>query len=588
MTKRKYVTNKGTFVIDSNRELTPDELDKEVDLEDNKFFDKEAFVGSISKNLKQAASDVHTEGVGVLTSFANQRLLGLPKAGLEKVSPEAAEFVFPEPRTFQGKIAKGGADITGFLKGAGVGAGGYLSKLVAGSGPARAGIREAIKFGTAGALQTPDNAEGDLLAPRQRAFQAAFGAFGGPIGTLTVKALGLGTKFTGKVASRINEGLKRHGVSLQAPDFVRQTLAPKLSEAFQGALQKFDNNFQSFALRKMRIPKEQISHISKRTPQAVTDALAKSGGKVDDILAQADDSILQRTQSVDNLYEQSLNSVEGVVVPKNALKLAKDKLTSVGFRGTAGDQLALARVQGRNKAFAVLDDFFEQNNVQGSFGTPTRFTATPGSISKEQFIFWRDAISKAQRGATDSERRILKQMSDALHKDAEVAGFKGITKARDEFAILQDVIETRGGVTEKNLEGIFNLDAKKLSTINKLERQTGVKIAESSKDIISGKTLEQKLLSQKLDEAVLGETEFFAKQLDSALNSAKTTTIKKDLTTLLGNEKLVDQAIDDLISFKQIQQAKKVGIGVGATVGGALLGRQFGLFGGGGGFGQEP
>ena len=546
------------------------------------------FIGS---QFGRAVEKTRTEGIGPITGGINIALGGLPKAGLEKVRPRAAEAIFPKAETFTGKVAEGAFGIAGFLRGVAVKAGSHLSKLILpkittptlkGISPAaqtaRTLGRDAIKFGTAGALQTPENEQGDFIAPRQRAFQATLGATAGPIGFGAGRLISKGAKGVSNLAGAIKNSIDRNGASITQPDFVRTTLAPKLNNLFQSSLQKFDDNFQKFAIRKMRVPKEQVEHIANRGTNVVTQATSQSGGNVQGVLSTADDALASQQKAVDSLYENSLNSIQANVNPRSALAFAKNKLTALRFRTLQGERTDLAKSISRNKALGVLDDFFEQNRVTG---IQTRATATPADINKEQFIFWRDSISKSMRGASDSERRILKQFSDAFHKDAERSGFKGIIDARDNFANLQNTISLRDKVTEQQLNKAFKLTKAQANNISQLEKKLGIELLNPSKDIVSGRTLEQKLLTQKLDDAVLGESEFFAKQLDQGLDKAKTGTIKQGLKDLLGSDDAVNQIITDLESFRFLQTGKRRALQGGAAVGGALALRKFGLLGGG-------
>ena len=481
--------------------------------------------------------ELMSERVSPLLSFGSGLAFGLPKEGLKKFAPEVAEKAFPEQKTGFGKILRFGAETGGFLRGGALKTGKFLSKLLLPVKPLagakkRGVVREALKFGTAGFLQTPETEDQDLLAPKQRVGSGLLSAGLIPAGFAGGRVIGAGLKKASEFTSKVRESLNRNGTVIRTADFVRSTLAPRVNDLFRISFQKFDEGFKNFARKKLRMPDNVVNHISKKTPQKINQSAIQLGEDTQRIVTSMDDAFTNKEKEISRLYESAFSNIprtERVIPIDNTFRKMRNVLEEAGFaRGDkltarADDPLQSSTLRSIASEFKflrpestrfgqitssrdvlnklskqdILDNFsFAEKEVLANrmkttindlvFNTDKQtiirglnsgeFQKVTGSkIGKINSVEWknlRDGLTNLYK-RDPGQRITIKKILDVMHDEAEKSGIKGITTARNEFSKSLEFFSLQSKVKENTLNRIFSLDKRTTDNITKLEKYLG-------------------------------------------------------------------------------------------------------------------
>lgn len=531
------------------------------------------------------------EVVGPVVQGLNTALLGIPKAAAKKVFGEDfAKETFPEQSTLRGKALRIGFETAGLI-GGGVGkATTAVGRRLIPQG-AKIGRRilgSAAQGATAGALTSPE----DFMDIGQRSIQALGGSIVG--GTLPVLSAGgrliqRGAKQVGEKIANIKESVARRGVSIQQPDFVRSTLAPEAQKLFQKSFNQFDENFQKFAKNKLRIDDEAVQYISNRTPQVVSESANSLKNTTDSVYQNITSLIKEKVDQAIKLYDNVIaNAPETKSINiHNTYKELGNVLRKYGFINSSGKRTPLANEASmQNSIYRKLLDVYESRNnlvgikaLEGKDLTSSQMVKMMRAdretlINKNQFQLIRDNLNQLYREAP-SDINLSKVISQ-LHIDADASGIQGLQIARKAFREarqLEDRFLNSPIIKERKLDKIFKLSGEEMRSLRDLENMLNIKIEVPVKDIVAKQMLEKGLRSQKIEDVVLGENEFFARQLDTAMNSAKYNTVKELMREALGDDKAVDKIFNDLTSFNSILKmkdaiGKTIGVGVAGAAGG--------------------
>jgi len=527
------------------------------------------FTQMIGENLKEAAQTTYSEGVAPMLHGLSTAAFGIPKGALNKYSPELSKKIFAEQETLGGKALRAGSETLGFLRGGAVKVGGALTRKILGR--ARPFIQEMAKYGTAGVLQSPE----DIADWKGRAKQGAIAAGAIPLGLGAGKIISKGAQAGGRVIGSVKGALRKHGKKIMQSDFVRSTLAPKLQQGFDKAFVQFGKPMQEFAKRKLKIAEPIVQYIGKLKPHTISGASAQYGDDVANVVNQVDDALAKQEQQITQLYNQAFRSVpqKKPVLPINkTFRSIKTALKRNGWLDDMGNLTSRADDPLQSSTLRALAS--EYRNLRPEQGLQK---SQVGRVTQQQWRNLRDTLTNLYK-KDPNQRGTVKSILNAMHREGEQAGLVGIQKARNLFVKHLDDLDNLGKISEGKLSKVFNLDQRTVNGIQRMERSLGIRILEPSRNIVAHNTLNAKLATQKIDDVVLGENEFFAKQLDSALNPAKMKTIRETAKELLGDNALVDDIFNDLNMFRKIYMIKKGAIKAGAVAGlGAAGGAGYGV-----------
>jgi len=545
---------------------------------------EEVAIEESAKN--QQAKENYAEYGAPAVKAVNTALFDLPRRILEKYSPESAKQVFPDQKTFLGQAGNVAGQVGGFIAG---GPGKIGQAAVRGAsripGMARAAgqfpriaktVGEMGKWGVAGASMTP---EGFINVP-ERAKTGAISAISVPVGMAAGKFIAGISKIAAKGAVNtaksfgvVRNSLKQYGDKIIKSDFVRTTLAPKAEKMFAKSLAEFKEPMQKFVQQGLRIKKPIVQFIAQFKPKEVAQMSAQYGDDVANVVTNVDDVLVAQEKAVGKLYDSALGGVpQDVPSIKIDSTMAKIKqvLKLEGWLDNTGNPTMRATMKAstQNKTMrSLFEEFMALRPGKGMI--QTKF----GEINVHQWKTLRDQVTQLYK-VDPNKKIVVKNVLDTMHREGQRSGLKGIMKARSAFTKYLANVDDAASIRENSLKRVFSLDQRKITQIQRLEKNLGVKILDPSKHIMANQTLHQQMATKHIEGAVLGEGEFFARQLDTAMNAAKTGSTKKQMLQLLGDKKAISQMFKDLEAFNMIQKSKTTLGRLGWLAGAGAVGGQ--------------
>jgi len=481
--------------------------------------------------------DVYKEEIAPAVHGASTAALGIPKAGLEAVSPELAGRVFPEQETARGKALRGVSELAGF------GMGG-IGKAATGAGRAAlrslpAGVRSRALKGavagmaggaTAGAL-TPSE---DFLSPRQRAEQAIVGGVaGGTLGAIggTAKT---GAEKTARWWRRAKKG--KAGRAEEQLSKITKKVTEKASEETKKVKDKLTNIKDRFDEIKplMEKTKEKESRraariIQKQAPKMFRKGSREYGRRLDSIsnnLSKQGRDI-DKSDVTDAINRTRNELKESFVDNENVTKLLTNLESKYAGEGTVTFKKFNNDVKKINKLFSsgAKKGMFSSDDVAAAI-----FKKNTGDITSKYAPEMKQLNRQYGRMVRDMKDTytMFKPSEGEGHLDKASKVLKGLTEGKmtgDQRRLIE-YLEKGGGLTK----GL----GKVTSRLHSLGRKT--------KDI----------------NAILNKEKIVSKAEQNKITSELTGRLKR-----LG---LRHDDIKDLLARKKIRQkvmvAAKLGIGI--------------------------
>jgi hypothetical protein len=405
-----YITQEGTS-IDEVRNIslkTPEVIEKPPDMF-TQILDN--IGGKTIKDASKTAAnlitggnthqDFYRERVAPIVHGSSTLTFGIPKAVAESTGTK--DIIYPEQKTFSGKMLRGGAEAVGFLGGGaiktGLKVGEKLLAKKAGEGLLRKAGRMGLEGATAGLLQAPEGSLGEGMAKRPE--QAA-----------TWGALGASMPFAGKAVGKTGEILAKSG------RWVAKNIGG-ITDATVATIKRLgaDRVFEPI--------KASADYISQNlTPKVYQ--------KIDNIV-----------QSAHNAYNKAVNSVpQGKSINiRPAIEKAGDELKQLGLITEKGLMTELGSSEiARDSVYGKLLDFYKSadaisgvKSLQGKELTQGQMikvskAAKETLVNKKQFLFFRDKLNALYKGKPSDID--VSGVRDAFYKSGEDAGMKGLNVAK--------------------------------------------------------------------------------------------------------------------------------------------------------------
>jgi len=412
MSSFTYETNKGSFTIDSNRPLNPEELAEQIKIQEA----KDMSIGEIiSSNFVKAAKGTFQEGVVPIAKGLDVAAFGLPRTMLKAFNPELDKQMFPDQETLGGKVFNIASQVRGLLKGGAVKAGEAVgAKLI----PKAATLGQKIKkgatiAGVGGATQFVGDPEKTLLD--QIGKQGIQGALSAGIGA-GVPVAGAGIAKGKELGQTFSKGAK---------GFVSDALVPKMMEKFGNSVSKLGSKFTKFAEEKLNIPKQSLEVIKNKGEAVLDEVFAATRGATDDIANRLQRGLGTMRTIADDAYTQAMDSVPNnhlfsINKTYNKLRghLRENKLIDLQGNLTQRGQEARAV---NKRLINIYDDMNRGVVGEGR-------TIATGKVQKNDFNFYRDELSDLY--SQSPKDRIIFDTIDSLYDDAAESGFQGLKEGR--------------------------------------------------------------------------------------------------------------------------------------------------------------
>lgn len=388
----EITTDKGIYEIETQ--------DAKVQIKDKPSFRSE-IIGPITHAASALAFDVPR------ASLQGQVESGVPGAA------QAKEFLYPEQKTFGGKLLRGALEVPATVLG---GAGRWAGKVFTKAAPiaARTGLfGRAVQGAATGATYEAATAKADIEKYGEGIKTGALTGGILPVAGRASGLLGKGASEAGKFISKNFGGvteatrntIKRLGANRvfdplkEKADYVGKVLTPRVIEK----VRSFDEDIKNSLEKHFKVPKNII--------QNLTNAGVKN---IEELRLKADDSYgkaFDKSKVEFIGLNQTYNKIGGV-------------LKKYGFIDLQGKPTS--RVESfKDSPYKRLNDIYQ--DMRRSLLSPGEKIAT-GIVPKNDFILFRDQINKLYKDVP-SDRDVY-SILNGLYDDAEKSGIKGINAAR--------------------------------------------------------------------------------------------------------------------------------------------------------------
>lgn len=352
----------------------------------------------------------------------------------------------------------------------------------------------------------------------------------------------------GKLAGR----LFKSGADLlkkAAPDYINQVVAPRATKFIQQNIQQFTPAIESFAERTLKVPKSAINTIKAKGVAGVEAVRQKLGGSTDAITQRIEQATIAKQQAVENAYDAAFSNLgQGAHIPVPRTKKAMaDLLEKAGWITKQGGKTKLADAAMNDatdsSALKKIYSFYESFDLSKPTGV--------SGVNPFQWNIFRNNLSKARTGDKQLSGEVTKVL-DALHSDAERAGLKGITQARnlarEQFRAEDDILSsvlTKEGKLDK-FHTLSEAEKRKLVDI---EKYLGTPFLDDLSQVSAGKYVDKimELNPKKI-----------AADLNKAKDPAWTKTVYEEYKDILGQK-----AADEI--FQEVLQHQRASTIVGRT-----------------------
>ncbi len=403
-----YETDRGSFTIESSRQLTPVELEAQIDEQEI----KDMSLGEIlSKSAVEAAQNTFREGVAPIAKGLDVAAFGVPRTLLKTFNPKLEEKLFPAQEKLIGKTLNIASQARAFWTGGAA----QLGK--------KAGAKLVPQASKEGAKLIPKIAQGaviggvasgsqfvgepaDTIAAQvgQQSLQALAGAgFGGGVPTV-----GAGIGKGKQLVETFKKG--RQG-------FISDEVVPEMVKRVGSSIAKLGPKFTKFAEQKLKIPIQTLKVIRRKGEIALDEIFTATRGLTDDIADRLQKGLGSRRQLADDAYQRAMDSVpENHIFSVNKVRstlrnnLAKKGLVDVDGVPTSRVKIATAADKGLVEVYDELAKLPQAN--------------------KTDFTFFRDKLSNLYSNRATSNIDVAKA-SSALYDDAADSGFQFLREARD-------------------------------------------------------------------------------------------------------------------------------------------------------------
>lgn len=258
-------------------------------------------------------------------------------------------------------------------------------------------------------------------------------------------------------------------------DYVQTKVAPRAMKAFSKNLNKFGADIQKLMI-KNGVPKSVINVVKKKGYNTVM----KLRDKIDDVSKVYDDFMngFAKQKAARQLnYENSIGVLKNNhpfhfnSTYRNAKRILQKEYGIIDQMGrrTARAEIATAEQK------AILDIF--EDITRHMVG---KKRSVVGAGNKADFYFYREMLNKGTRFQDPSIQRVL----NALHRDAQKSGAKGLIKAKKfyeksmkaEKQFLNTYGEGKGVVTERRLSKWHRLTQSEKDKLRALEKNLKINV----------------------------------------------------------------------------------------------------------------
>ncbi len=372
-------------------------------------------------------------------------------------------------------------------------------------------------------------------------FTAPAAIFAGPILKGTGQVLGKSFNFVGNVLNKAKAS------------YITDEVAPKAFNVYKNNVEKFTPEIQNYAKIDLGVPDEAIQTIRSVGVKNIDEISNKHGKSTDPIYQKIQEGIIKKEKEVEDAYSRSFSNMgKGGVIHVTQTKKSMGKmLREYGYIDKNNKETAFALNDTiENSPLKRILNFYKALDPNKTEG----FTA----LNSSQWNLFRNNLSKLSRQDKSLSKNIT-GILDSLHADAERAGLKGISNARNlaraNFQAEENILNS-ALIKERKLDNYFKLSESEKRQLKSIEDFTGSKFIDDLKAITSGKYLGNIREGKTIDN--------FVRDLNSASDRKMTNHIMKEYSKILGKEN-ASNIFKEIVNNRRLGIAKRVAGYTGAA-----------------------
>ena len=414
---------------------------------------QESIPQMLGRNIKEAAASTYREGIAPIVSGASTFALGIPR----KVARERGveHIIYPEQKTTEGKILRGGAETVGLFRGIAVKGAGLAIKgaerilpRLASKGLLKTSTKGAVGAGTYGLLQQPPEGKSRIkqsvelaqfgaLAPVLGAGFAKTGEFTNKAGRWIAKEFGGITDATVSIIKRLGSNRVFEPLKAQA-DYIGRVIVPRVKNRVYDVLSNVGKKID-IILSKLKWSPDDIKELKQVNPETIKMVL-KNGGN--DAISMS--NAIQSNKSVaSQAFKEVIERHEGFLDIKNTFYKLKNTLIHNGWMDIKGNEIARSGIPNKTRMNLVkLHNFLNQHLIgEGK----VRVT---GQVDKKTYFNILDDLEASISGNPKFDRHIF-DLQKSLRNEVS-SQVKGLDKVNKMYADSERLLGLEKKLSELN------------------------------------------------------------------------------------------------------------------------------------------
>lgn len=364
----------------------------------------------------------------------------------------------------------------------------------------------------------------------------------GPILKGTGQVLGKAGKYIGDIVSKAKAS------------YITDEVAPKAFSVYKNNVEKFTPEIESYAKTDLAVPEEAIKTIKSNGVNNIDVLSNQYGGSTDPIYQKIQKGIEKKSQEVEEAYSKAFNKMpDSSLIHVDKTKRAMgEMLREYGYIDSKNKETIMAINDTiENSPLKRILGFYKALNPNTAEGVT--------ALNPSQWNLFRNNLSRLSRQDKSLSNKIT-GILDSLHADAEKAGLKGITSARNlaraNFQAEENILNS-SLIKERRLDNYFKLQESDKRQLKSIEDFIKTPFINDLKGITAGKYLTNIREGKTI--------ESFVNDLNSAKDRSKTNFLMNKYSKILGKEN-ARTIFNEVITNRKLGVAKKVaGWGVGVT-----------------------